>query len=79
VALEQGAEERDRGAAAAPARRAEAGQDVGADNLFWMELGTKVFQPRDLRQQTVERDERHGLATKTTAWDAPAAIPPPAG
>ena len=46
AALEQGALERDRSAAAAPARRAEAGDNVGAYNLFWMDLGTKVVEDR---------------------------------
>ncbi|MDA1095134.1 MAG: hypothetical protein O3A25_17970 [Acidobacteria bacterium] len=44
--LEQGAEARDQGAADAPARRAQAGEDVGAYNLFWMDLGTKVVEDR---------------------------------
>ena len=46
AALEERAVERDRGAAAAPARRAEVGQDVGAYNLFWMDLGTRVVEDR---------------------------------
>ena len=44
--LEQGAEARDQGAAAAPARRAQAGEDVGAYNNFWMDWGTKVVEDR---------------------------------
>ena len=46
AALEQGAVERDQNAAAAPARRAEAGENVGAYNLFWMDLGTQVVEDR---------------------------------
>ena len=44
--LEQGAADRDRNAAAAPARRAVAGENVGAYNLFWMDLGTRVVEDR---------------------------------
>ena len=44
--LEQGAEARDQGAADAPARRAQAGENVGAYNNFWMDWGTKVVEDR---------------------------------
>ena len=44
--LEQGAEARDLGAAEAPARRAQAGENVGAYNNFWMDWGTKVVEGR---------------------------------
>jgi len=44
--LEQGAEARDQGAAEAPARRAQAGENVGAYNNFWMDWGTKVVEGR---------------------------------
>ena len=46
AALEEGAVERDRAAGAAPARPAKAGENVGAYNLFWMDLGTKVVEDR---------------------------------
>ena len=44
--LERGAVERDRAADAAPARRAEAGANVGAYNRFWMDYGTQVAEDR---------------------------------
>ena len=44
--MERGAVERDRAADAAPARRAVAGENVGAYNLFWMDLGTRVVEDR---------------------------------
>ena len=44
--LEQDAAARDRNAAAAPPRRAVAGENVGAYNLFWMDLGTRVVEDR---------------------------------
>ena len=46
AALEQGAEERDRADDLAPARRTEAGGNVGGYNLFWMDLGRKVVADR---------------------------------
>ena len=44
--LEQGAADRDQERYNAPARRAEAGENVGAYNWFWMDVGTKVMGKR---------------------------------
>ena len=44
--LEQGAVQQNQERYDAPARRAEAGQNVGAYNWFWMDKGTKVMGKR---------------------------------
>ena len=69
AALEAGAVERDRAADAAPARRARAGENVGAYNLFWMDLGTQVVEDRRTSLIVDPPDGRHPALT-----DAGAAI-----
>ena len=44
--LEQGAVDRDRERHEAPARRTEAGGNIGAYNWFWMDYGTRVVETR---------------------------------
>ena len=44
--LEQGALDRERAADEAPARRAEAGQNVGCCNRFWLDYGTQAQETR---------------------------------
>ena len=46
ASLERGAVERDRSADTAPARRTEAGGNVGAYNRFWLDFGTTVVGDR---------------------------------
>ncbi len=45
-ALERGAVEKDRAADVAPARRTEAGGNVGGYNRFWLDFGTTVVRDR---------------------------------
>ncbi len=67
AALEAGAEERDRTAAAAPARRAVAGENVGAYNLFWMDLGTEVVEDRRTSLIIDPTDGRYPAMTEAGA------------
>ena len=62
--LEQEAVERDRAADVAPARRTEAGGNVGAYNRFWMDFGT-----------TVVEDRRTSLIVDPSTGRKPAVVP----
>ncbi len=68
--LEAGAVERDRAAAAAPARRAVAGENVGAYNLFWMDLGTQVVEDRRTSLIIDPPDGRFPALTEAGAAEA---------
>ena len=68
--LEQGAVARDRNAAEAPPRRAVAGENVGAYNLFWMDLGTRVVEDRRTSLIVDPPNGRFPARTEAGAADA---------